>query len=261
MQITKVRSLAARAARPLISLVAVVLLLGPAGTSFARKSAGSSSSSSHSTSGRHSTSTSPAPKVHVRGYARKDGTYVAPHERSVRGNGIPKGGSSHGSTTPHLAIPDNGHQDFGGGRSASPVPQVHVRGYLRKDGTYVAPHERSIPGSGTSEGSSSRGSTNPHLTSSGASGGSHSDFSQGLQRDERGRIKRSEAAKDSFKRQHPCPSTSRMSGSCPGYVIDHIVPLCASGPDAAYNMQWQTLEQGKEKDRWERKECRVFPRK
>ena len=41
----------------------------------------------------------------------------------------------------------------------------------------------------------------------------------------------------------------------PGYVVDHIVPLCAGGADAVYNMQWQTVEDAKVKDRDERKMC------
>jgi len=39
--------------------------------------------------------------------------------------------------------------------------------------------------------------------------------------------------------------------ACPGYVIDHISPLKRGGADASYNMQWQTIEAAKDKDRWE----------
>ena len=41
----------------------------------------------------------------------------------------------------------------------------------------------------------------------------------------------------------------------PGYIIDHIVPLCAGGPDAVANMQWQTVAQAKAKDRHEKALC------
>jgi hypothetical protein len=34
-------------------------------------------------------------------------------------------------------------------------------------------------------------------------------------------------------------------------VIDHIKPLKRGGADAPYNMQWQTREAAKAKDRWE----------
>lgn len=74
-----------------------------------------------------------------------------------------------------------------------------------------------------------------------------------VQRDGHGRIKRSEAAKGAFKRQHPCPSTGKSRGACPGYVIDHVKPLANGGADDPSNMQWQTKEAAKEKDKWERK--------
>jgi hypothetical protein len=76
----------------------------------------------------------------------------------------------------------------------------------------------------------------------------------GVQRDSRGRIKRSTTAKNEFKRTHPCPATGQSSGPCRGYVIDHIHPLATGGADAPSNMQWQTKEAAKAKDRWERKQ-------
>lgn len=54
-----------------------------------------------------------------------------------------------------------------------------------------------------------------------------------------------------FQRTHPCPSTGLPFGSCPGYVRDHIIPLCKGGPDTVANMQWQSLEEGKAKDKVE----------
>jgi hypothetical protein len=67
---------------------------------------------------------------------------------------------------------------------------------------------------------------------------------------------RSHAVKQEFQRLHPCPSTGRTTGACPGYVKDHIVPLACGGPDAVANMQWQTVADAKAKDRWELKGCR-----
>ena len=58
-----------------------------------------------------------------------------------------------------------------------------------------------------------------------------------------------------FQREHPCPSTGRTSGACPGYRRDHIEPLACGGPDAVSNMQWQMIRDAKAKDRWERRAC------
>lgn len=63
-----------------------------------------------------------------------------------------------------------------------------------------------------------------------------------------------------FKRANPCPATGKGTGACPGYVMDHIRPLCAGGPDTPANMQWQTVAEAKEKDRLEARECRELRR-
>jgi hypothetical protein len=66
---------------------------------------------------------------------------------------------------------------------------------------------------------------------------------------------RSYAAKREFQREHPWLSTGRTSGACPGYVKDHIKPLACRGPDTAANLQWQTIQAARVKDKWERKSC------
>jgi hypothetical protein len=65
------------------------------------------------------------------------------------------------------------------------------------------------------------------------------------------RYKRSHRARHAFMVQQPCPSTGKTYGSCPGYVIDHIKPLKRGGADDPSNMQWQTKEEAKAKDKWE----------
>lgn len=70
-------------------------------------------------------------------------------------------------------------------------------------------------------------------------------------RDPSGRIHRSSTARGEFKKSNPCPATGRSSGACPGYVVDHITPLKRGGPDSPGNMQWQTKDDAKAKDRWE----------
>ena len=54
-----------------------------------------------------------------------------------------------------------------------------------------------------------------------------------------------------FQRLYPCPSTGKTTGACPGWVRDHVIPLCKGGPDTVQNLQWQTVDDAKAKDRWE----------
>ena len=70
----------------------------------------------------------------------------------------------------------------------------------------------------------------------------------GVVRDKHGKIKRSSSAKNSFKKSHPCPATGNTSGSCKGYVIDHVKAIKHGGKDDPSNMQWQSREAAKAKD-------------
>lgn len=74
-------------------------------------------------------------------------------------------------------------------------------------------------------------------------------------RDAAGHIARSRTTVADFKREHPCPATGKPSGACPGYIVDHIQPLCACGADSPTNMQWQSVRDAKAKDRIERETC------
>jgi hypothetical protein len=113
-------------------------------------------------------------------------------------------------------------------------------------------------------GGSARGRSGSHMSSSGShhsssstshshssSGHHNKNYAEGVERDKNGKIKRSEKAKDDFKHSHPCPSTGKTSGSCPGYVIDHVTPLKRGGADDPSNMQWQTTADAKAKDKVE----------
>jgi hypothetical protein len=75
-------------------------------------------------------------------------------------------------------------------------------------------------------------------------------------RDSSGRLSRSTSAVKTFQHVHPCPSTGSRTGPCPGWIIDHVVPLACGGCDVVHNMQWlpKKLKVGKPgKDSWERK--------
>lgn len=141
----------------------------------------------------------------------------------------------------------------------------HVNGYYRKDGTYVAPYNRHPAGTAPHDAAAPPDLGAPHSTAApvnaptpniayrykkGYVAESYAADSS-VVRDKHGKIKRSQAAKDEFKREHPCPANGNGSGKCPGYVIDHVRPLECGGADAPSNMQWQTVAEGKAKDKTE----------
>lgn len=134
----------------------------------------------------------------------------------------------------------------------------HVNGYIRKDGTYVHGYDRH-----PSWTAPSGGTTSSFWYNKPADTLSYTPFTKShtsdpyvlhpsITYDKHGKIKRSEGAKNAFKREHPCPSNGHGSGSCPGYVIDHVRPLECGGTDDPSNMQWQTVAEGKAKDKMER---------
>lgn len=67
-----------------------------------------------------------------------------------------------------------------------------------------------------------------------------------------------------FKKIHPCPSTGKSTGACPGWNIDHVIPLANGGCDAVPNLQWLPIQIKRCpgeicKDRWERKVYLITP--
>lgn len=73
-----------------------------------------------------------------------------------------------------------------------------------------------------------------------------------------GKIARSKSVLREFRRLHPCPATGKSTGACPGWSLDHVVPLACGGCDAVSNLQWlpNTMKSASgvdPKDRWERK--------
>jgi hypothetical protein len=142
-----------------------------------------------------------------------------------------------------------------GGKTTGGSKPVHVKGYTKKDGTYVAPHDRKAPERRSGDGSAS---SEPHRVAAtsvatakepAVKRASISPSAATVARNEKGRIQRSEAARHAFARQTGFPNGR------PGYVIDHIVPLACGGKDEPSNMQWQTAAEGKAKDKIERRGC------
>ena len=68
-------------------------------------------------------------------------------------------------------------------------------------------------------------------------------------RNSKGKIARSEEARRTFEKLNGHPN------GWPGHVVDHKVPLACGGADMPSNMQWQTIEEGKAKDKVERIGC------
>ena len=75
------------------------------------------------------------------------------------------------------------------------------------------------------------------------------------------RSPRDRAQVRAFRAENPCPATGLKRGACPGWEVDHIVPLCASGEDHARNFQWISKEDHRFKTLVDVKECRRARRK
>jgi hypothetical protein len=77
-----------------------------------------------------------------------------------------------------------------------------------------------------------------------------------------GAAERSRAVRAEFVRENACPSTGRTSGPCPGWQVDHVVPLCLGGPavDTKSNLIWRTVADHKQKTREDVKLCRAVRR-
>ncbi|MDP3124596.1 MAG: HNH endonuclease signature motif containing protein [Thiobacillus sp.] len=76
-------------------------------------------------------------------------------------------------------------------------------------------------------------------------------------RDADGSISRRDDVLRAFRDLYPCPATGEKRGACPGWNIDHVIPLAVGGCDAVSNLQWLPTAikrcAGQAcKDRWER---------
>lgn len=72
-----------------------------------------------------------------------------------------------------------------------------------------------------------------------------------------GAIRRSAAVLYAFRKLHPCPLNGLRYGACPGWSVNHVIPLAKGGCDAVSNMQWlpdvvKSCSHAWCVDRWER---------
>lgn len=74
------------------------------------------------------------------------------------------------------------------------------------------------------------------------------------------RIPRSAAEVRAFRSNNPCPATGRVRGACPGWQVDHSVPLCAGGLDHRSNMYWLSVDDHRWKTFVDVRECRKLRR-
>lgn len=105
-------------------------------------------------------------QVNVRGYYRKDGTYVRPHVRSNPDGNPYNNWSYPGNTNPYTGKTATGNPNTYlknyYNNSSSSGGDVDVSGYYRSDGTYVQPHKRSAPDGTPYNNWSYPGNTNPY---------------------------------------------------------------------------------------------------
>ena len=79
---------------------------------------------------------------------------------------------------------------------------------------------------------------------------------ENIRRDADGSIHRRSDVLRVFRVLYACPSTRLHAGSCPGWQMDHAIPLARGGCDAVSNIQWlpveiKTCRAWYCKDRWE----------
>jgi len=153
----------------------------------------------------------------VRGYQRKDGTYVRPHWR-----GNPDGIASNNLSFGRISLGERTKTSGGVGVERGPRGEELAPGE-----TYLLPREpraireRDIRSLAPGETAVIRGS----ISSSGYLG------SDGIARDGRGRIKRSSSVRQRFLRSVGLTHTPS------GCQVDHVIPLAKGGPDRTENMQ------------------------
>jgi hypothetical protein len=191
--------------------------------------------------------------VHVRGYTRKDGTYVRPYDRAAPGTATRTSTTTNtapsvSAQSPSVASNSNTSKSADANTARPQLEtfktttgkeykNVMVRS-VEPDGILVSYEGRvlmKVLFSELPKDVQQRFQYKPP----------NETAVPGVTRDANGKIKRSELAKREFMQMTGFPNGR------PGYVVDHIVPLKRGGCDCPSNMQWQTIQEAKAKDKWE----------
>ena len=174
--------------------------------------------------------------VHVRGYVRKDGTYVHSYTRSAPGS------KSYSASTSRIATPhiSSGVTPYVPTTSSTTSTALAVPAAAAPQPTPDLRTGKQIVQDAVAAGRIVVKDTKPIVTNT-----STSVSASGVARDSHGKIKRSETAKHAFMQ------TTGYPHGRPGYVVDHITPLKRGGCDCPSNMQWQTIQEAKAKDKVE----------
>lgn len=107
-------------------------------------------------------------QVRVRGYFRKDGTYVQPHVRSTPDGNPYNNYSFPGNYNPNTGTTTPGNSEsylrryYNQSNADDSEFEVDIEGYYRNDGTYVGPHKRSAPDGNPYNNYSFPGNYNPN---------------------------------------------------------------------------------------------------
>src|SRR2546421_3744263 len=105
-----------------------------------------------------------------------------------------------------------------------------------------------------SGGAAARGGHSSHRSSSQSTtsttrSSSHRTRSSATRSNSYHRSKRDPAQRRAFQHASPCPANVHRSGACPGYWVDHVIPLKRGGADRLWNMQWQTIAEATAQDK------------